>query len=239
MNKNVVIVNFNTQKLTEACIKSINKHTQGCHIYVFDNSDKTPFINMFDNVDVIDNTKQQVVNFEEVLVRHEARSKSKATDNNFGSLKHCMAVDYMFDVINDGFILFDSDTLIKRDFSDLFDENVIYSGQQEMNSPRLKLRTAPYVLFINTKMCREKGIRFFDEGHMFGLYGFGEELEKYDTGAWFYEATRNLPKKEIRYNNYVIHFRAGSWLEDAKAKQNYKPIYSEDTWLNKYKLLWQ
>ena len=31
---NVLIVNYNTQKLTEACIKSINKHTPGVNIYM-------------------------------------------------------------------------------------------------------------------------------------------------------------------------------------------------------------
>jgi GT2 family glycosyltransferase len=62
---NIMIVNFNTQILTDICIQSINKHTKNTNIYVFDNSDKQPFINTFGNVTVLDNTNGQIINFEE------------------------------------------------------------------------------------------------------------------------------------------------------------------------------
>lgn len=65
MQKRVLIVNFNTQLLTECCINSVNKFVPGCKITVFDNSDKEPFSNIFNNVEVIDNTRGQVINFRE------------------------------------------------------------------------------------------------------------------------------------------------------------------------------
>ena len=59
MKKNVVIINYNTSELTECCIRSINRHVDDCIIYVFDNSDKEPFINTFDNVTVNFQTKAE------------------------------------------------------------------------------------------------------------------------------------------------------------------------------------
>lgn len=50
-SKTVVIVNYNTQSLTDCAIRSLNKHTPGCRVVVFDNSDRTPFENTFDNVE--------------------------------------------------------------------------------------------------------------------------------------------------------------------------------------------
>ena len=41
----VCIVNFNTQRFTDVAIMSLNKHTPGCEVFVFDNSDKEPYIN--------------------------------------------------------------------------------------------------------------------------------------------------------------------------------------------------
>ena len=234
-NKNVLIVNFNTQNLTDACIKSVNKHTNGCKIYVFDNSDKEPFINTFDNVHVINNTKGEIVNFDSILERYENRFQSGGHVNNFGSFKHCISVDACFDLIPDGFILLDSDVLVKTDLSPLYDESYISIGSVEKMT-HFKKRFAPYVTYINTAMCKENGIRFFNENRMFGFKA-SKEAEDYDTGCWFFEAIIPFRKKSINYKNYVVHFRAGSWLEDAISKHKYKTM-SPEKWLNLNKTYW-
>jgi len=235
MNKNVLIVNFNTQMLTEACIKSVNKFSPGCKIYVFDNSDKEPFINIFDNVTVLDNTEGQIVDFKKVLDRHKDFINKGATDNDYGSFKHCLSIDAAMDIIQDGFVLMDSDILIKKDFTPLFDERKVYVGSIERIS-HFKPRVAPFLCYINVKMCKENGIRYFDEDHMFGFYD-AHGGKNYDTGCWFYEACQNLPKTEININQYMIHFRAGTWYKDAVEKQNYKK-FSPERWLEIYRRYW-
>lgn len=234
-SKNILIVNFNTQKFTEACIKSVNKTTPGCTIYVFDNSDKEKFVNTFDNVRVLDNTNNEIVDFDSILEKQENRFQSGGHVNNFGSFKHCLSVDACFDLIPNGFVLLDSDVLVKKNLSPLFDESCISVGAVEKLT-HFKTRFAPYVMYINTAMCLEKGIRFYNENHMFGFKS-SSEAEDYDTGCWFYEAIHSCKKKTISYKVYVLHFRAGSWLEDAKTKHKYKTM-EPDKWLNKNKMYW-
>lgn len=235
MEKNILIVHYNTQRITECCIRSINKTTPGCKIYVFDNSDREPFENSFDNVTVIDNTSGQVADFQKILDRHTDVTRTTAMDNNFGSFKHCYSVDTAMDIIGDGFVLMDSDILLKRDFSVFYNENMICVGRTEKQS-HLRKRIAPYMMYINVRMCKEKGIRFFDEDHMFGLYdSTGQDI--YDTGCWFYEQTYNLPRREIPISQYMIHFRAASWYKDAVEKQRYRQM-TPAAWLERHKYLW-
>ena len=65
MNKNIVIIHYNTPHLTECLVRSINMFMDNAIIYIFDNSDKYPFTAEFDNVTVFDNTKGQIINFDE------------------------------------------------------------------------------------------------------------------------------------------------------------------------------
>ena len=62
---NILIVHYNTPKLTECLIKSINKQTPDSKIFIFDNSDKLPFTYRQDNIEYIDNTKSQIIDFDE------------------------------------------------------------------------------------------------------------------------------------------------------------------------------
>ena len=233
--KNVLIVNYNTQRLTEACIKSINKCTPGCSIYVFDNSDLEPFKNVFGNVTVLDNTSGQILNFDDILARHPNSSESRASINNYGSLKHCMSVEKCMEIIDDDFVLMDSDILLKKDFSPIYDNTKIFVGQKE-KLPRFTMRVMPFLLYINTKMCKKFGIHFCDENHILGIKDT-EEGENYDTACWFYEQCKNLPKKEINISQYMVHFRAASWYKDAVEKQNYKQITPEK-WLERNRRYW-
>ena len=59
----ICIVHFKTQRLTECLLLSIQKYTPNSHIYLFDNSNKSPFENRlgFDNITYYDNTKGQII----------------------------------------------------------------------------------------------------------------------------------------------------------------------------------
>lgn len=139
------------------------------------------------------------------------------------------------EIIDDGFMLLDSDILVKKDFTPLYDGTKVFVGKGE-KMKTFKKRVEPFMCYINTKMCKEHNIHYYDENHMLGFYE-SNGGENYDTGCWFYEACKNLPKREITTAPYMIHFRAASWYKEAVEKQNYKKM-SPDKWLEMNKKYW-
>lgn len=230
MKKNFVIVNFNTQQFTEKLIMSINKFVQDAHIYVFDNSDKCPFVNTFDNVNIIDNTKSQIINFEKFLNRYPKRFCSSAKTNNWASAKHCYTIQKCIDMIDDNFMLLDSDVLIKRDVSELFDDDCIYVSEVLTQGNGLK-RVAPFLCYINVQMCKQNNICYFDERYMHGLSN--SRCDMYDTGGAFYINSQNYKHKDININDYAIHYGHGSWV-----KNGYTYQLTPDEFFEKYKDCW-
>lgn len=236
----ILIVNYNTQKLTDATIKSVNKHTPDCHIYVFDNSDGEPFVNRFDNVTVIDNTKKQYIDFEKFLSKYPKRASSRGYMNGKApSPKHCYSVDKCMDILDDNFILLDSDVLVTHDLHALVDESCIFVGDV-ITQPLTKdvRRVLPFVCYINVKMCKQLGVRYFDENYMHGIcYNKNNPYaDRYDTGAGFYVHASKYKYKKINHIDYVVHYKGGSW--DDKATRTAGKYKNEDEFLNKYRTLW-
>ena len=99
MNKNFVIINYNTQEFVDKLIMSINKFVDDAHIYVFDNSDHCKFINNFSNVNVIDNTNNQIIDFDLFLSKYPDRIYSSGKYNNFASAKHCYTVEKCIELL--------------------------------------------------------------------------------------------------------------------------------------------
>jgi hypothetical protein len=61
----VAIVSYNTPELIAAAIMSLRKHGgQDWRVVVFDNSDERPFTCKMKNVEVVDNTKGQIIDFD-------------------------------------------------------------------------------------------------------------------------------------------------------------------------------
>ena len=223
---NVLIVNYNTQNLIDACIKSINKHTPNAVIYVFDNSDIEKFINSFPNVHVLDNTEGQIIDFNEWLKNFPEHEKSPiGKSNNYASSKHCISIQKAIDIIDDNVILMDSDVLVKADINELWDEECIYVGGYEHNRWHDK-RLMPFLCFINTNLCKEYGIKYFDENRIVGLTIDGE---KYDTGCSFYVDSERYKHREIDIFKYIKHFAQGSWKRKG---------HGEEAWLKRYSSLY-
>ena len=239
---NILIVNFNTQNLTEACIKSVNKFSPGCNIYVFDNSDKEPFVNTFENVTVLDNTKGLIIDFDEWLGKYPSSKKSREATKIHGSAKHCYTIEKCISLIPDGFILLDSDVLLKKDVTELIDEDCAYVAAVE-NEPRTTIkRVVPFVCYINSKMCLENDIHFFDENYMHGLMKTIKG-ERYDTGAAFYIHAKKYKTREINYHDYVVHFKGGSWFDtynkyEKRKARGKKNLISSEEWLRKFSILY-
>ena len=137
----------------------------------------------------------------------------------------------MFD---ENFVLLDSDILLKRDISNMFKTEEITMASTE--SWKGKPRIIPYICFINVKKCKELGIRYFDENHIHGLTRDGD---RYDTGAFFYEQIRDkkLDIKRLNLSEYIVHYKAASWVDDAKRHHGYRPIDCE-TWIENNKEYW-
>ena len=120
MKKTVAIVHYNTPELTKACILSVRRHGgQDYRIVVFDNSDKRPFPKM-KGVEVFDNTKGQIFNFDQELAKYPNKDMAVGGVNNWGSDKHMMSVQALWDLLPEGFMLIDSDVLIKESFDWMF-----------------------------------------------------------------------------------------------------------------------
>ena len=230
--------------MTDALIESINKHVSSdVRIYIFDNSDKTPFVNKYENVTVFDNTTNKIINFNEILKNYPNRHKSFGRYSNFASFKHCISVNKCYELINDNFILLDSDVLLKKDISEIYDEKYIFtaevrdwswniSGIRGNQYPVYK-RAMPFICFINVRKCHELNITFFDDKHMVGLYNPNINADSYDTGAWFFEQCKQYDYREIKYDDYIVHFGGGSYMYRGKVEK-----ISQREWLQKYSSLY-
>lgn len=244
MKKNICIVHYNTPFLTECLIKSINKYVgKDCHIYIFDNSDKEPFTFKQDNITLFDNTKGQIINFEEWL--NSFNKKSDDGTGKFISAKHCISVDICMDLINEPFILLDSDVLIKKDISELFQKDKIFVGEIEKefdyNGFMHMSRLFPTMCFINTTMCKEHGIRYFDSKFMLGLSDLHIKGIIYDTGSYFYHNSIKLPYTLIKIYDYIIHYRSASWENWGVSENEMNIIHkglNVNSWLERHRIHW-
>lgn len=232
----VAVVHYNTPKLTRAAILSLWKHTPGCRVVVFDNSDKLTIAGcrQWDTlrynplVTIIDNTKGQVIDFDRLLEQYPDREFFDRNMSNFGSTKHTASVDKLFDLLPNGFLLMDSDVLFKRDVSGLVDRSVAATGTLKPNSNVMRL--LPLLCWINVPMLREKGIRYFNGEKMWAL-SKRYPNNRYDTGAWVLEEIRRngLPIREVSAKDYVLHLGHASW------KGNRSPM----NWVREHRSLWE
>ena len=205
MSKNICIIHYNTPILTECLVKSINKHTPDANIYIFDNSDKLPFRNSFHNVTVLDNTNGQIINFDQWLKKYPNKDKSGGKTNKWGSAKHAYSVEKCMSLLNEPFVLLDSDVLLKKDITPIFDNTVSYKGEVIYQGKSSVKRVLPFICYINTPMCFKHGVHYFDERYMHGLR-VGPRGDCYDTGAALYllAEQKKLPHKEFKYEGEDI-----------------------------------
>lgn len=234
MKKNIVIVHYNTPHLTECLVRSINLFVKDAVIYIFDNSDKNPFVANFDNVKIIDNTKGQIINFNEWLKNYPGKDNSGGKRNHWGSAKHCYSVEKCMEILGESFVLMDSDILLKKDISEFFQEDCIYVGEKVLQPSSNIERLLPFICFINTKMCVENNINYFDDNYMHGLRKTAEG-DRYDTGAIFVKNAETFKHVDLKISEYIVHFNNGSWMSTTNKRHS----LTEEEWLNRYKNLWQ
>jgi hypothetical protein len=153
--REVAIVHFNTPELTEACILSIRKHGgMDYHITIFDNSDQRPFTKEMEVVTILDNTKGQIVNFDTLLSQYP---RCMNTCNQWGSDKHMWSIQKLWDILPDGFVLMDSDILLKANIDFMWQEDQCAVGYVQSPQPGNKMnlsRLVPMLCYINVPLCK-------------------------------------------------------------------------------------
>ena len=238
----VAVVNFNTPELTEAAILSLRKHGGNDYqVVVFDNSDARPFTKKMDGVTVINNTQGQVIDLDAEVRKFPDRSYYLGCPqgNVFGSAKHMMTVQKLWDILPDGFVLMDSDILLKDNIDFMFMRDQCVCGHIQEPQPGNRFgigRLVPMLLWINVPACKAGGAKFFDPERSMGLMA-GEEHTRgnwYDTGAALLEDIRShrngMHGRRIDIRKLMIHYQAASWRRAGLAGQL--------AWLNANRDLW-
>lgn len=243
MIKQVAIVHFNTPELTEACILSIRKHGgEEYKVVIFDNSNERPFTKKMKGVKVFNNRKGQIIDFEKELAKYPERDEKIGCAKGcyFGSDVHMMSVQKLWELVPEGFMLMDSDILIKDNFDWMFMEDQCCCGYiSTCSGPFAYKRLAPMLLWVNVPMCVAGGARFFDPDRAWALHsGWGDKRNFWDTGAAFLDDIRRLKPqchgKAISRDmilSRIVHFGGGSWRKN--------DIEEQVKWLSQHKHLWE
>lgn len=240
MKKSIAIIHYNTPELTEACILSIRKVGCDWPVTVLDNSDTRPFTKRMKGVKVLNNRKQQLVNFDQELANYPNKCWELAHLSNYGSVKHMMSVQYLFDVLPEGFILVESDVLITQPFDFLWDEQYAACGKVQWFRGRHKEkdRMLPWLCYLNVPLLTANGAKYYDPSRSWALQpgGTSNPNNWYDTGASILEDIINTkPQLTARlYPNldkYYVHYCGGSWREN--------DIKRQAEWLSKNERYWK
>ena len=129
----IAICNFNTTELTNNCIESIfkNVYTMSFRVVVLDNSSQQRFALRSSlvgrDVQVIDNTKMQVIDFKKM------HSGINSSTKNFAAFDHTFSMQFLMNVCQTKkLVILDSDTIVVNDFDFLLDNsNAIVSDIQQ------------------------------------------------------------------------------------------------------------
>ena len=209
----VVIVHYNTPKLTQAAIRSLWKHTPGAGVIVFDNSDREPFPKM-DGVEIINNTHGQIIDFDKWLSQFPDKLPTK---NRWASAKHCYTVQWLINKRRNPFVLMDSDILVRQDISPFWQREQTFVGQIKPHRSIYRVtvdRVLPMLCFVNVPMMKQSGVNYFHPQKMYALTSRRPDCA-YDTGCWFLEDVKRhrLPYMDVGIDPYVLHLGHGSWKD--------------------------
>jgi len=241
MKKTICIVHYNTPELTEALVLSIRKWMgDEWAVVIFDNSDQRPFKKKIKGVKVLNNTKGKLVDFDKELKQYADKCDDLAYKGNYASVKHMMSVQKLFELVPDGFILMDSDIILKRDISYIWNEKYALAGRMEWNEKRsdLKNRIKPMCCYLNVPLLTSHGVKYYDPDRCWGLQPGGRTNpnNRYDTGASITEDVTN-GKPDLWWRNWQFleddyaHFGAASYSRNDEELQK--------RWINAHKEYWE
>ena len=250
----VAIINFNTPELTEAAILSLRKHGgENYEVVVFDNSctvdfpevagiparhyDARPFAKKMEGVTIVDNTKGQIIDFEKELAKFPDRTKVHGQANDWGSDKHIWTVQKLWELIPQGFVLLESDVLLKKPIDFMFNRGQAVIGHVQQPQPHNRFgigRLIPLLCWMNVPMLTEAGARYFDPDRSWMLHpDLDDRRNWYDTGACLLEDVRShmngLHGKHIDIRPFMVHKQSGSWRNMGLTAEQWLKI-NESLW---------
>ena len=250
--REVAIIHFNTPELTEAGIKSLRKHGgEDYRVIVFDNSatltlpdgkviQARPFTAKMDGVEVIDNTRGQVIDFDKFLAEYPDRNPSVGIYKSsvWGSAKHIVTVQKLWELLPEGFVLMESDILLKKPIDEFFREEYSFVGfvqWHQKGNPFDVPRIMPMLCWMNVPMLTREGARYFDPDRCWGLKADRNDRGNWmDTGACLLdEVLKKRPRLKglhVDIRLFVEHYGGGSW------KQN--NLNAQMAWINSHRHLW-
>lgn len=252
MRKTVAIIHFNTPELTEAGIKSLRKHGgEDYRVIVFDNSatltlpdgkviQARPFTAKLDGVEVIDNTRGQVIDFDKFLAEYPDRNPSVGIYQSsvWGSAKHIVTVQKLWELLPEGFVLMESDILLKKPIDEFFREEYSFVGfvqKHQKGNPFDVPRIMPMLCWMNVPMLTREGARYFDPNRCWGLKADRNDRGNWmDTGACLLdEVLKKRPRLKglhVDIRLFVEHYGGGSWKQDN--------LNAQMAWINNHRHLW-
>jgi hypothetical protein len=262
--KTVVIINFNTPEMCEAAIMSLRKHGgQDYRVIVFDNSTDVdypatnqmapmkmcarPFTRKMAGVEIIDNTKGQVVDLDAEMAKFPNKDDIGVNINNNGSARHMITVQTLFDIVPDGFLLLEPDVLIKKSVDFMFQPNRCAVGYIQEHQPGNNFdipRLVPMLCYINPKQCNKSGVRYYDPERCWMLTNDRNRKHNwYDTGASFLEdikahkaqGSSGIKLSRDMYLSLMDHYGSGSWRRDKTRRGDGIPA---EKWLMDRAKLW-
>ena len=239
--KTVAIIHFNTPELTQALIKSIRKHGgEEYKVVIFDNSNERPFTKKMKGVKVINNRKGQIIDFEKELAKYPERDEKIGCAKGcyFGSDVHMMSVQKLWELVPEGFMLMDSDILIKAPFDWMFMEDQCCCGYISNVTAKRIPRLLPLLCWVNVPMCKAGGATYFDPNRAWALHQGDDKRNWWDTGAAFLDDIKRLKPQchgkavsREQIKSMIEHYGAGSWRKN--------DLQTQQAWLNEYKDLWE
>lgn len=243
----VAIIHYNTPEMTCAAIGSLLKNgglyksVADMKVVVFDNSDTRPMDTPPTNVIRLDNTQGQIIDFKAELDKFPDRDESIgcAKGCEYGSAKHMMTVQKLWELIPQGFILMESDILIKQSIAHMVKPEYSFVGYYQKSQPYNPFgigRILPMLCYMNVPRLTKYGARYFDPERTYGLLPGGQANRNnwYDTGAVMLEDILNhrphLKGWHEDIRPLVEHYGAASW------KNN--DLWQQTAWLNQHKNLY-
>ena len=220
----VAIIHYNTPELTHDCIGSLIYNgglSDRLRVVVFDNSDREPFHGA-SGVTVIDNTKGEYIDFEKELDRFPDKDRSIgcAKGCEFGSVKHMMTVQKLWELIPQGFVLMESDIFITKSIAEFVQPQYSFVGYAQKAQPHNPFgigRVLPMLCYMNVPLLTKHGARYYDPERTYGLLAGGRQNRNnwYDTGAVMLEdilAKRpHLKGLHMDIRPYIDHYGSASW----------------------------
>jgi hypothetical protein len=157
-----------------------------------------------------------------------------------GSVKHILSVQKLWELLPDGFILLESDVLIRKSIDFLWDEQYAACGKVAyFKNParREHDRLLPFLCYMNVAKLVENGARYYDPMRCWNLQpGRENPANWWDTGATLLDDIRKTKPALVcrcypKLDDYYLHYRGGSWMSN--------DIENQKAWLERNRSLWQ